>query len=573
MGQILSLRGDTVDKESSNGHQAKRVVLYARISTDEQARSGYSLAQQLEALREHAAREGYEVLEEVVDPGHSGASLARPGMDRVRDLVVASSVSVVLAQDRDRFAREPAYHYLLKKEFEEYGCKMRSLNDRGDDSPEGELTDGILDQLAKFERAKVAERTRRGKLRKAREGKVVATASPDYGFHYTDARDNYTVNEECMRVVRRIFYMIGVENHSLYAVRKALENEGTPAPSGRRTWNVPCIRNIINDDVYKQHTFEETKKLVSSEVANRLESGKLYGIFWFNRVRRTVEQVTETGPNGRLYKRKTKTVHKPRDEWIAIPVPDSGVPRQWVDAAREAIKGNIRTSSAGRKFWELSGGVMKCALCGRAITSNSVARGERQYFYYRCNKRWQDGTCEHEKSHRADRLERLVWDFVSNLLKDPKQLRTGLEQLIERERDGLKEDPNQESKAWANKLSEVSRKRARFQDMAAEGLITFDELRDKIAVLEETRESAQQKLGELEFRRERLAELERDSETLMERYAGMVPDALGTLSPDERHRVYKLLKLGVNLDKDGTLEVSGTFGEGPLFCASKSIPR
>src|SRR5215208_2581558 len=68
---------------STNGHGPKRAILYARVSTDEQARSGYSLAQQLEALQDYAAREGYEVLEEVVDPGQSGASLERPGMDRV----------------------------------------------------------------------------------------------------------------------------------------------------------------------------------------------------------------------------------------------------------------------------------------------------------------------------------------------------------------------------------------------------------------------------------------------------------------------------------------------------------
>src|SRR3954465_2847382 len=165
---------------STNGHSPKRAALYARVSTEEQAKSGYSLAQQLEALREYAAREGYVVLEEVVDPGQSGASLERPGMDRVRDLVTIGGVSVVLAQDRDRFTREPAYHYLLRKEFEEYDCKLRALNDRGDDSPEGELTDGILDQLAKFEGAKTVERTRRGKLRKAREGKVIATTKPPY---------------------------------------------------------------------------------------------------------------------------------------------------------------------------------------------------------------------------------------------------------------------------------------------------------------------------------------------------------------------------------------------------------
>jgi hypothetical protein len=93
--------------------------------------------------------------------------------------LAAGGVYVVLAQDRDRFAREPAYHYLLRREFEEHGTKIRALNDRGDDSPEGELTDGILDQLAKYERAKIVERSRRGKLRKAREGKVIATYRPD----------------------------------------------------------------------------------------------------------------------------------------------------------------------------------------------------------------------------------------------------------------------------------------------------------------------------------------------------------------------------------------------------------
>jgi site-specific DNA recombinase len=130
---------------STNGHGPKRAILYARVSTDEQARSGYSLAQQIEALRAYADREGYEVLEEVQDPGVSGASLERPGMDRVRDLVAAGCVFIVLAQDRERFAREPAYHYLLRREFEEHGTKLRALNDRGDDSPEGERTDGVLD--------------------------------------------------------------------------------------------------------------------------------------------------------------------------------------------------------------------------------------------------------------------------------------------------------------------------------------------------------------------------------------------------------------------------------------------
>jgi site-specific DNA recombinase len=120
------------------------------------------------------------------DPGQSGASLERPGLDRVRGLVAAGVITFVLAQDRDRLARKPTYHYLLHPEFEEYSCKMRSLKDRGDDSPEGELTNGILDQLAIFVRAKTAERTCQSKLQKAREGKVLAVHGSPYGFRYNE---------------------------------------------------------------------------------------------------------------------------------------------------------------------------------------------------------------------------------------------------------------------------------------------------------------------------------------------------------------------------------------------------
>jgi hypothetical protein len=80
------------------------------------------------------------------------------------------------------------------------------------------------------------------------------------------------------------------------------------------------------------------------------------------------------------------------------------------------------------------------------------------------------------------------------------------------------------------------------------------------------------RLRELEVRREQLAELERDRETLIERYAEMVPDALDVLSSQERHRIYKLLKLEIKLPPDETFEVSGTFWDEPLFCAVKSVP-
>jgi site-specific DNA recombinase len=83
---------------------------------------------------------------------------------------------VVLAQDRDRFAREPAYHYILKKEFEEQRTTIRALNDRGDGSPEGELTNGIIDQISRFERLKTAERTRRESCNARERGRYSRSA-------------------------------------------------------------------------------------------------------------------------------------------------------------------------------------------------------------------------------------------------------------------------------------------------------------------------------------------------------------------------------------------------------------
>jgi site-specific DNA recombinase len=94
--------------------------------------------------------------------------LERSGIGWVRELVSAGRVSTALAQDRDRFAHESASLYYLREEFGQHGRKLRALSDRGDDSPEGQVTDGILDQIARFERLKIAEGSRRIKVRKAR---------------------------------------------------------------------------------------------------------------------------------------------------------------------------------------------------------------------------------------------------------------------------------------------------------------------------------------------------------------------------------------------------------------------
>jgi site-specific DNA recombinase len=556
---------------STNGHGPKRAILYARVSTEEQVRNGYSLAQQLEALRDYATREGFEVLDEISDPAQSGASLERPGMDKVRDLVAVGGVSVVLAQDRDRFSREPAYSYLLRREFAEHGTKLKALNDHGDDSPEGQLTDGIIDQLAKFERAKTAERTRRGRLRKAKQGKIVGTnPRATYGFRYNATRDGYLVEDESMRVVQRIFRMIGEECMTLRTVARTLERDAVPPPNGGTWWNTQTIRDIVLEDCYKPHAFEEMQELVSPEVAARLDPERSYGVSWYNRRKVKKRQVLEDGPEGRRYRTIQKNSEKPRSEWVAIPVPDSGIPRALVELARERIKDNISPAKVTGRFWELSGGIIYCGSCGKRLDCQRTrtSSGDGYNHYYRCRTRARYGpeSCSLDGMRRADEIEALVWRFVSDMIKEPEQLREDLERALEQECQGARGNSEREAKAWLDKLAEIDRKRSGFQDMAAEGLITLDELRAKLTGLEEVRATAERELKALRSRREKLEALEQDKEAVLETYAQMAPEALDSLTPEERRQFYRMLRLRVVVQPGGRTQVSGAFNSDQGIC-------
>jgi site-specific DNA recombinase len=367
----------------------------------------------------------------------------------MRDLVAAGGVSVVLAQDRDRFSREPAYTYLLRREFEEHGCELRSLNDRGDGSPEGDLNDAILDQLAKFERAKTAERSRRGQLRKAREEKIICGHTPGYGFRYNETRDGYEVEPHNMAVVRRIFSLIGSAGQSLSGTARTLEREGVPSPSGNRVWAKPTIKGIVLDDAYGTLSCEQMQDLaaeghLTADVLSRLDREKRYGIWWFNRSHKTQKRVAVDTPNGREYKTRSKSVLRPRSEWIAVPVPDCGVPPELVDAARNAVKDNRSPSSARRRVFDLSGGVLHCATCGRRMGGSSVfdPKTGRRYFYYTCSRlRNSDSAgCETKiRSVRADVLEPRIWEFVSGLILEPGRLYKTLKLRVVIHDDGTPE--------------------------------------------------------------------------------------------------------------------------------------
>jgi hypothetical protein len=136
--------------------------------------------------------------------------------------------------------------------------------------------------------------------------------------------------------------------------------------------------------------------------------------------------------------------------------------------------------------------------------------------------------------------------------------------MIEEERKGMRGDPERETKAWLQKLSEVDRKRDGFLDLAAEGFLDRDELRAKLAALEETRETAERELRAIRGQSELIENLEREKDAVIENYAGLVPGALEDLSPRERHQVYRMLRLKVVAHSDDNLEVSGAFSKEGL---------
>jgi site-specific DNA recombinase len=182
-----------------------RATLYTRVSTEAQGNNGYSLRQQEEALREHCQQEGIEVVGVFQDQS-SGADLHRPGLDSLLDHVADGDVDIVLAQDADRITRDPMHRATLADEFGRYETRLVALDDWGDDSHEGELLKYMKGWVSKGERLKIAERTRRGRLRKAQEGKIPGSGVPPLGFRYEDGY--YHVVEEKMSLVREIFQRV-----------------------------------------------------------------------------------------------------------------------------------------------------------------------------------------------------------------------------------------------------------------------------------------------------------------------------------------------------------------------------
>ena|SRR5215216_2217419 len=517
-----------------------RAVLYARVSSKEQAEEGFSLAQQTERLRAYCQERGIEVVEEVIDPGYSGATLDRPGMDRVRDLVAADGITVVLAQDRDRFSREPAYLFILKREFAEYGTMLQALNDNGDDSPESELQRGILDQLAKFERAKMTERTRRGRLQRAREGKILPVGRPPYGFAYNEDGTSYVVNEQEAVIVREIFERLAC-GASVRSVERDLNKRGIPSP-GSKLWNRTTIRRIVENDVYKAHGADELQELVDEGVLSpgvlaRLDTtGRLYGIQWTNTNR------VELTPDA---KRKRRETPRPRSEWVAIPVPDIGVQRELQKPAREKVQNGSRSVESNSRFWELAG-ILYCAECSTKMNRRMVSSRGKDYYYYVCNRVLMHGKggCANNRVIPAQALESALAAQVSALLRDPDRIQRDLDGAIEQARRDLR-NSDVRRKALAEQIQEYECKRERLIDLAQDGVIGKADLAARLERIDADRSIAEGELKKLEEGERHIEALIMRRKVILTAYSQKILLGVWTFPPEIRRGIYDLLGLKV----------------------------
>ncbi|HUS96049.1 MAG TPA: recombinase family protein, partial [Hyphomicrobiaceae bacterium] len=379
----------------------KRVALYARVSTDRQEREE-TIASQLEQLRTLAADKGLAVLDRhvYIDDGYSGDELARPGMDRLRDDVRDGLVDVVMIHHPDRLARRYAYQVVIIEELEKHACEPYFVNRPIADTPEDRMLLEMQGVIAEYERAKIQERTRRGRLFKARMG-LLSIGNAPYGYRRIPKqgtqRARLEIDEQQAAVVRDIFRWIGEEGLSIMAVRKRLLRQQVPAAKGGRRWESSTVGRVLRNRAY-----------IGEFCCNRLMA------------------VEPTQPKGGPYRRRRKSSQRlrPPEEWIIIPVP-AIVDRELFAAVSKRLEKNKQFAlrHCHPKHQCLLRCLIRCGSCGYAMLAIGSGPAESKQRYYVCRRHWQpdqlgDGTRCPMHSIKAMVLDEIVWNDLCDLLAD-----------------------------------------------------------------------------------------------------------------------------------------------------------
>lgn len=374
-------------------------ALYARVSTQHQEEEA-TIASQVAAIEEYATHEGYALRKDLyfLDEAVSGAKLDRPALDRLRDREGEGCYQVVICLSPDRLARVYMLQVLLLEEFRQAGIQMLFVNQPPvSDSPQSQLLFGIQGLFAEYERAVIAERMRRGRLHRARQGAIVNPQTP-YGYDYvpkTGAEGGrWEINTEEARVVRQIYaWYTQSEPMTIQEITDRLNRDGFPPRSGK------CWRSSVVGKILRQTQYT--------------------GLAYYNRTEKVYHEVGRLRKTGHGKRLCPVSMLRPAEEWIAIPVPSILDKDIWL-MAEERLKTNQRFSIRNnRNHHYLLRGLLICATCGHTLT----ARAGDGYFSYSCGyggvHRAPD-TPEHTCCIDGNTVETVVWNAVVELLKNPK---------------------------------------------------------------------------------------------------------------------------------------------------------
>src|SRR5260370_18785104 len=231
-------------------------AIYARVSCEQQ-REENTIASQTAAVIEFAQNHELEVPKEWVgeDEGYSGATLERPGLERVRDLAAEGQIQVVLAYSPDRLSRKYAYQILLIEEFARHGVETLFVKGPQGDSAEDQLLVQFQGMIAEYERAQILERLRRGKRHRAHSGEISVMSGAPYGYRYIRKTDEapaaYIVHEPEAGVVRRGYEMYTVQGLSIGEITRRINAEGIPTRKASARWERSTVWAVLRNSAYR----------------------------------------------------------------------------------------------------------------------------------------------------------------------------------------------------------------------------------------------------------------------------------------------------------------------------------
>ena len=455
---------------NKNGLQ---VALYGRVSSEQQAIAN-TIESQMASLRQRVQADGFSLSEELqfIDNGYSGTTLVRPGLERLRDLASVGGLDRLYIHSPDRLARKYAYQVLLVDELQRAGVEVIFLNRELGRSPEDDLLLQVQGMIAEYERAKILERSRRGKRHAAHSGSVNALSGAPYGYRYIDKQTGggqacYEIDLEQAQIVRQVFTWVGQERATIGEVCRRLTQAGILTQMGKQTWDRSVVWGMLKNPAYKG--MAAFGKTATREMQPRLRPSRGHS----NQPRRP---------------HSTHPVDP--QKWIGIPVP-ALVDESVFEAVQKQLGENrkrARQSQRGAKY--LLQGLVVCTGCGYAYygkpVSNKAAKGKtRDYAYYRCigsdGYRFGGQRICSNTQVRTDRLEAAVWGEVQTLLENPQRLEA---EYHRRETEPIS-TKQQNLTGLETQIAKMRRGMGRLIDSYAEGLIDKTEFEPRITRLKE----------------------------------------------------------------------------------------